>query len=215
MLQSSPTYEYFTRIYPPDTTSARLLVHLLYNSRAFAGWNNVAVVHQDDAWGKGYVTEMELELRRINSKIPLREPDREPGTLLPFAITHTDSDSVKRALDAVNSSGYSVIVVVGHFLPPFLSTFEDFLEACLATPTPRPRLRLSPHLCDCAAQPAGYTPRFFSLPFSCVVAASCASIVRPVDGCREPTHTLTVYSVVGSEHKRSGDTGARMVHRRG
>ena len=153
MLQSSPTYEYFTRIYPPDTTSARLLVHLLYNSRAFAGWNNVAVVHQDDAWGKGYVTEMELELRRINSKIPLREPDREPGTLLPFAITHTDSDSVKRALDAVNSSGYSVIVVVGHFLPPFSSTFEDFLEACLATPTPRPRLRLSPHLCDCAAQP--------------------------------------------------------------
>ena len=175
MLQSSPTYEYFTRIYPPDTTSARLLVHLLYNSRAFAGWNNVAVVHQDDAWGKGYANEMELELRRINSKIPDREPDREPGTLLPFAFTHTDSESVKRALGAVNSSGYSVIVVIGHFNT--VSSFEGFLEACLATAHPRRvhACAYAPHLCDCAAQP-GCTPRFSPLPFSCVVAASCTSI---------------------------------------
>ena len=166
MLQSSPTYEYFTRIYPPDTTSARLLVHLLYNSSAFAGWNNVAVVHQDDAWGKGYANEMELELRRINSKISDREPDREPGTLLPFAFTHTDSESVKRAIVAVNSSGYSVIVVVGHFLPPFSSTFEDFLEACLATPTPRPRLRLDPPTCATVLRsPPGAPRAFFPFPF--------------------------------------------------
>jgi len=153
----------------------------------------VAVVHQDDAWGKGYVTEMELELRRINSKIPLREPDREPGTLLPFAITHTDSDSVKRALDAVNSSGYSVIVVVGHFLPPFSSTFEDFLEACLATPTPRPRLRLDPPTCATVLRsPPGAPRAFFPFPFLASLLPR-APPLRPVDGCREPTHTLTVH----------------------
>ena len=110
----------------------RLLVHLLYNSSVFKGWNNVAVVHSDDAWGKGYVAEMESELRRsIEHTTPEAAADALPRTLLPFAFTNGERASVGRALDAVKNSGYSVIVVLTSGSG---SSFAGLLEACLATP---------------------------------------------------------------------------------
>ena len=106
-------------------------MHLLYNS-AFKDWNNVAVMHQDDAWGKGYVTQMELEFRRsiLHTATEAAEEDALPRTLLLFPFTKADDGSVARALDAVNSSSYSVIVLVGNFVGT--SSFEKLLEACLA-----------------------------------------------------------------------------------
>lgn len=131
MLQSSPNYEFFTRTFPSDATSARLVVRLLYNSSVVTGIHNVAVVHLDDAWGKGYATQMELELRRlelrrIDSTPPEAVQDAIPRTLRRFAFTNSNA-SIDRALKDVNSSGHSVIVVVGRFAAPSPS-LEDFLE---------------------------------------------------------------------------------------
>ena len=131
MLQSSPNYKFFTRTFPSDATSARLFVRLLYNSSVVQGLNNVAVVHLDDAWGKGYVTQMELELRRlkrrrIDSTPPEAVQDAIPRTLRRFAFT-TSKASIDQAFKDVNSSGYSVIVLVGRFSAPSPS-LEYFLE---------------------------------------------------------------------------------------
>jgi hypothetical protein len=149
VLQSSPNYKFFTRTIPSDATSAHLVVRLLYNSSVFTGWNNVAVIHQDDAWGKGYVTQMELELRRVElrrSTPPEAASDVIPRTLLRFAFTNSHG-SVERALKAVNSSGYSVIVVVGRFHATShhggASSLVDFLEV---PDTPTRRACLSAHL---------------------------------------------------------------------
>ena len=110
-------------------------MHLLYNSSVFKGWNNVAVVHSDDAWGKGYVAEMESELRRsIEHTTPEAAADALPRTLLPFAFANggeRERASMGRALDAVKNSGYSVIVVA---TSGSVSSFASLLEACLATP---------------------------------------------------------------------------------
>ena len=154
MLQSSPNYKFLTRTYPSDTTGARLLVHLLYNGApGLRSWNNVAVVHQDDAWGKGYVTQMELEFRRTISRTAFEAAeDTLPRTLILFPFTHSVGGNLARALDAVHDSGYSAIVVVVNFASA-KTTFANLLEVLYAWPhTAHPCLRLRPHLLCCVAR---------------------------------------------------------------
>ena len=74
---------------------------------------------------------MELELRRlkrrrIDSTPPEAVQDAIPRTLRRFAFT-TSKASIDQAFKDVNSSGYSVIVLVGRFSAPSPS-LEYFLE---------------------------------------------------------------------------------------
>ena len=141
-------------------------MHLLYNS-AFKDWNNVAVMHQDDAWGKGYVTQMELEFRRsiLHTATEAAEEDALPRTLLLFPFTKADDGSVARALDAVHDSSYSAIVVVVNFAST-RTTFANLLEVYAWPHTAHPAL----------APP----PAVLRSPPSLFIRRCC-----PADGCVE------------------------------
>ena len=169
MLQSSPNYKFLTRTYPSDTTGARLLVHLLYNGApGLRSWNNVAVVHQDDAWGKGYVTQMELEFRRNISRTGLEAAeDTLPRTLILFPFTHSVGGNLARALDAVHDSSYSAIVVVVNFASA-KTTFANLLEVLYAWPHTTHPLALTPP--PAVLRSPGAHPLALPLPFSSAVA---------------------------------------------
>ena len=162
---SKPPYPYFTRTFPSDSTGARLLVHLLYNGSVFKGWNHVAVVYQNDEWGRGYEAQMQLEFTRLLASKWLEARQEPPDqkeevaryrTLRTFSFaTESGSDGpdeneregVRLALDAVKDMGASVIVVVA-----FGPSLVNLLEASHSPPhghtpprtypplRPRPRL---------------------------------------------------------------------------
>lgn len=133
--------EFFTRTYPSDGTAARLLTRVMYDGSVFEGWNHVAVMYRNDAFGRGYVNQMELELEMWANEssnslqdLPVaftEEDARAYRTLRSFPFTAESGDearkSVKRALELVKSSGYSVIVLVG-----VVNQFDILLEASLA-----------------------------------------------------------------------------------
>ena len=124
-LSNSVTYPFFTRTYPSDDTAAPLLTRVLYDDSVFTGWNHVAVVYRDDAFGQGYVTRMKREFEAwANENSNGRKQSLPPAfteddvhayhTLLSFPFTESgDDESIKRALGSVKSSGYSIIVLVG------------------------------------------------------------------------------------------------------
>ena len=129
-LSDNVTYPFFTRTYPSDDTAAPLLTRVLYDGSVFKDWNHVAVVYRDDAFGQGYVTQMEAELTiwansssdRISQSLPATFTEDDVHayhTLRSFPFTESGDDepreikSMERALESVKSSGYSVIVLVG------------------------------------------------------------------------------------------------------
>ena len=134
--------EFFTRTYPSDGTAARLLTRVMYDGSVFEGWNHVAVMYRNDAFGQGYVNQMELELEMWANEssnrglrdLPVAFTEEDVHayhTLRSFPFTAESGDearkSVKRALELVKSSGYSVIVLVG-----VVDQFDILLEASLA-----------------------------------------------------------------------------------
>ena len=141
-LSNNVTYPFFTRTYPSDGTAARLLTRVMYDGSVFEGWKHVAVMYRDDAFGRGYVNQMELELEmwanessdRSLQDLPVAFTEEDVHayhTLRSFPFTAESGDearkSVKRALELVKSSGYSVIVLVG-----VVDQFDILLEASLA-----------------------------------------------------------------------------------
>ena len=141
-LSNNVTYPFFTRTYPSDGTAARLLTRVMYDGSVFRGWNHVAVMYRDDAFGQGYVNQMELELEmwanessdRSLQDLPVAFTEEDVHayhTLRSFPFSTAESGdearkSVKRALELVKSSGYSVIVLVG------VNRFDILLEVSLA-----------------------------------------------------------------------------------
>ena len=148
-------------------------MQLLYNGApGLRSWNNVAVVHQDDAWGKGYVTQMELEFRRIISRTAFEAAeDTLPRTLILLPFTNSEGDNLARALDAVHDSGYSAIVVVVNFASA-RTTFANFLKVCLAPHCASTPAIVRPHLLCCVARGRPPAPTL-PLPFSSAVAVLC------------------------------------------
>ena len=142
-LSNNVTYPFFTRTYPSDGTAARLLTRVMYDGSVFEGWKHVAVMYRDDAFGRGYVNQMELELEmwanessdRSLQDLPVAFTEEDVHayhTLRSFPFSTAESGdearkSVKRALELVKSSGYSVIVLVG-----VVDQFDILLEASLA-----------------------------------------------------------------------------------
>ena len=143
-LSNNVKYPFFTRTYPSDGIAARLLTRVMYDGSVFKGWNHVAVMYRDDAFGQGYVNQMELELEMWANESShnrslqdldvafTEEQAHAYHTLRSFPFTakpgdvHEARKSVKRALELVKSSGYSVIVLVG------VRRFDILLEASLA-----------------------------------------------------------------------------------
>ena len=162
---SKPAYPYFTRTFPSDSTGARLLVHLLYNGSVFKGWNHVAVVYQDDEWGRGYEAQMRLEFTHLQESKWLdarKEPPDQKEEVHRYRTLHTFSfatesgsdgpgenerEGVSLALDAVKDMGASVIVVVA-----FGPSLVNLLEASHPPPHGHPALTL--HCARARALPA-------------------------------------------------------------
>ena len=171
-LSNNVTYPFFTRTYPSDDTAAPLLTRVLYDGSVFKDWNHVAVVYRDDAFGQGYVTQMEAELTiwansssdRISQSLPATFTEDDVHayhTLRSFPFTESGDDepreikSIKSALESVKSSGYSIIVLVGggRSLPNLLeasraafvlrvASLHSLFAAALAPPCAAPYQRL-------------------------------------------------------------------------
>ena len=200
-------HPFFTRTYPSDSTAAMLLVRVLYK---LLGWNHVAVVYTDDAWGQGYVTEMklefELELERhgyadtLDSTSFTNEDVEKYHTLKSFPFTESGGEepddreikSVKRALDEVRSSGYTVVVVVA-----FGRSLENLLEA---KPPPPPDAPFA-----CAPFSRAPAPFSASAPFSPDTLAPALAPTRRAapPTCEAESNAHTLYL---SRRRRSAST---------
>ena len=162
-LSQQPKYPYFTRTFPSDSTGARLLIHLLYNGSVFKGWNHVAVLYQDDEWGRGYEAQMQHEFAHLRESkwldARLEPPDQKEEvaryrTLQTFSFAtesgsngpgENEREGVSLALDAVKDTGASVIVVIA-----FGPSLVNLLEAS------HPPRTDTPHLPSTAPAPAPY-----------------------------------------------------------
>ena len=198
------TNRYFTRTFPSDLTAGSLLVRLLYGGHVFPRWNHVAVIYAANAWGQGYQQQMEVEFARstaatAHEDVSTKAKVRSFRTLRSFSFTDSsgdarDHDSVALALDAVQSFGASVIVVVA-----FGSSLETLLEAFRARAAPAPVL----HPCRPRRARAGAAP------------ASRPRRARTCTRARTSVHPRLPFIIAGGGHAWSGDGATGLVHRRG
>ena len=207
-LSDNVTYPFFTRTYPSDDTAAPLLTRVLYDGSVFTGWNHVAVVYWNDAFGQGYVTQMEAELaawanessNRTSQSLRdafTKDDVNAYHTLRSFPLTESIK-SMERALESVKNSGYSVIVVVGvdRSLPDLLEASRAAFVLRIAPLSPPPvQPRLHRHV---RALPAP-SPVSHPTLLACVL----------------PRHSHAFSCAVGGGQIQLDYVTACVVHRRG